>query len=131
MPWALEGAATPPPSLTFMVGKAGSWCQERKSPLLPGANADALVPHHRLERGWGGQGGGGGQLDGGKKGAVCTLRGEEEGGEQNQEKGQAERRLPLYTRDSCTGARRHRPRKSLSPFSSVQAEGPRRKRRRG
>lgn len=55
MPWALEGAATPPPSLTFMVGKAGSWCQERKSPLLPGANADALVSHHRLERGWAGR----------------------------------------------------------------------------
>ena len=44
-----------------MVEKAGSWCQERKSPpllevgLLPGANADALVSLHRLERGWAGR----------------------------------------------------------------------------
>ena len=82
-----------------MVGKVGYGVRRGKAALLlkggllPGANADTLLSPHRLERGrargWRGQ------LDGGKKRAVCALGGEEESGEQTQEEGQAKRRRPL------------------------------------
>lgn len=45
--------------------------------LVPGTKADALLSHHRLERGR--AGGGEGQLEGGKKGAVCVHSEERKG----------------------------------------------------